>query len=173
MSSNYMKNISQCQSDLKTDGYTLLKLALPPSIMDLVIDDKYEELDSHIAKLTRHDGLIFKAMSNFCDVEEIEFIISLRDSMNEWEEDGIWHDDGSRILAFSLSLTLVQVEGGVLEFRKKGSIGTQKIKTPSYGTMIVFKTGVEGYEHKINAVRSGKRLIIAGWCYPSKSSSSL
>ena len=29
------------------------------------------------------------------------------------------------------------------------------------------------YEHKINAVTEGKRLIIAGWCYDSKSDSFL
>ena len=47
---------------------------------------------------------IFEFLKQFHDFNFIEFIISIRDSQNEWEEDGIWHDDGSRVFAFSLSL---------------------------------------------------------------------
>lgn len=123
-------------------------------------------LDELMAKATSEGGIIFEMMKQVCPVNEIEFIISLRDANNEWEEDGIWHDDGSRIMAFSLSLTLNKPEGGVLEIRKKGAEISLKIPTPDYGSLIIFQTGKTGFEHKINQVTKGQRLIIAGWCYP-------
>jgi hypothetical protein len=158
--------ISQCQSDLDAHGYCLLKVVLPKALQNHISNEDYLQIDTCFKQLTAADGIVFKTLQEFCPVKEIEFIISLRESKNEWEEEGIWHDDGSRILAFSLSLTKTSPEGGILEFRKKGQKDSKKLMTPDYGTMIVFKTGVDGFEHKINAVTKGSRLIIAGWCYP-------
>ena len=155
---------TKCQDDLENQGYCLVKMNLPEALRELVSNENWSELDAEFFKLTAKDGLIFQTLRLFRDFQSIEFIISLRDANNEWEEDGIWHDDGSRLLAFSLSLTLNSPKGGVLEFRKKGECNSNKIPTPTYGEMIVFKTGVEGYEHKINQVTEGQRLIIAGWC---------
>ena len=133
----------------------------------MILDKNYTELDQTFKRLLASNGELFKQLIQFTDyeIDFIEHIISLRDSENEWEEDGIWHDDGSRVLAFTLSLTTGPIEGGILEFRKKDQIQSQKIHTHPYGTVIVFKTGIMGYEHKINAVTKGKRLIIAGWLY--------
>ena len=139
-------------------------MTLPEHLKTLVKQQNYQEIDEQIKLLTQPDGKIFKALALFRSFNEIEYIISLRESKNEWEEDGIWHDDGSRKLAFSLSLTLDPPEGGVLEIRRKGDRDSFKITTPTYGEMIVFSTGVEGYEHKINQVTKGSRLIAAGWC---------
>ncbi len=155
---------TKCQDDLETQGYCLVKMKLPEAVKKLASSQNWSELDAETFKLTAKDGLIFQTLHIFRDFQSIEFIISLRDANNEWEEDGIWHDDGSRLLAFSLSLTLNSPKGGVLEIRKKGESNSNKIPTPDYGQMIVFKTGVEGYEHKINQVTEGQRLIIAGWC---------
>ena len=112
--------------------------------------------------------MIFDELRKYAEFSEIEFIISIRSSLEYPDEDGIWHDDGSRLLAFSLSLTLDHegVEGGRLEIRKRGSetSPSEVITTPPFGTMIVFSTGQSGFEHKINRVTSGERIIIAGWC---------
>ena len=167
------KNISQCQTDLSESGFCITKIELPNIVREAVIAKDYEQLDKIISTQCIENGAIFELMKQFCSVEKIEHIISLRESINDWEEDGIWHDDGSRIMAFSLSLTFDKPEGGVLEFRKKGVIQSHKIPTPKFSEIIIFKTGVEDYEHKINAVTKGSRLIIAGWCYPSKSTSTL
>jgi len=157
---------SQCQNDLEMYGFCTVKIELNSDIHHAVMGRDYQQLDKLIAAQTQMDGIIFETLKSYCDVKEIEFIISLREAINPWEEDGIWHDDGSRIMAFSLSLTSEKPEGGVLEFRKKGAKTSLKIPTPDYGTMIIFKTGIDDYEHKINQVTKGHRLIIAGWCYP-------
>ncbi|EQC43848.1 2OG-Fe(II) oxygenase [Bacteriovorax sp. Seq25_V] len=151
-------------NQLETHGYLITTLNLPPLVRELVKQEDWTALDSLMFEYTAPGGLIFETMAKYCDVKIMEFIISLRESKNEWEEDGIWHDDGSRILAFSLSLTTDAPEGGVLEIRKKNTELSEKIKTPKWGNMIIFKTGIHGFEHKINKVEAGRRLIIAGWC---------
>jgi hypothetical protein len=106
-------------------------------------------------------------LREYARFSEIEFIISIRSSLESPDEDGIWHDDGSRVLAFSLSLTIEHQEigGGKLEIRRRGSPDAcGAIPTPPYGTLIVFATGQSGYEHKIGRVERGERIIIAGWC---------
>ncbi len=110
--------------------------------------------------------MIFEKLLEYGHFTTIEFIISIRSSFEFPDEDGIWHDDGSRKFAFSLSLTLEpeQVVGGVLEIRPKGADASHRIPTPKFGKMIVFATGQTGYEHKINRVSEGERIIIAGWC---------
>ena len=112
--------------------------------------------------------MIFSKLQNYAKFSQIQFIISIRSSLEQPDEDGIWHDDGSRILAFSLSLTLnpSEIEGGILEIRERGeeSSKSETLPTPPYGSMIVFATGHLGFEHKINRVIRGERIIIAGWC---------
>jgi hypothetical protein len=165
MSPNLAKFFSQCQNALQNNGYFMSNIELPKELLVQVKNENFNEIDAIFSKLLAPKGDVFNFLKQFCPVESIEHIISLRDAKNEWEEDGIWHDDGSRILAFSLSLTITLPEGGVLEFKHKDSQVSNKITTPDYGTIIVFKTGIDNYEHKINQVTKGKRLIIAGWCY--------
>lgn len=158
--------ISQCHSELAKYGHFLLDVSLPEELSKWINKKNYQEIDTYFQKELSLSGNLFKTLKLFCPVQEIEFIISKRSAEDEWEEDGIWHDDGSRILAFSLSLTKTSPAGGVLEIRKKGMPFSSYLLTPQYGEMIVFSTGEQGYEHKINAVTSGERLIIAGWCTP-------
>lgn len=153
---------------LETQGYLITPIELPPVIRDKVTERNWVELDRAIGLETRPEGVIFKHLQNYAEFSQIEFIISIRSSLEAPDEDGIWHDDGSRVLAFSLSLTLnpEAIEGGRLEIRKRGAdISTPEVvSTPPYGTMIVFATGHQGFEHKINRVIRGERMIIAGWC---------
>jgi len=146
------------------NGFLIQPFHLDDSLSQQVDEKNWIEIDRAFQKLTKADGELFKFLSSYKSFQSIEFIISYRDATNDWEEDGIWHDDGSRILAFSLSLTKVKPEGGFLGIRKKGEESFVSIPTPDYGKMIIFKTGVEGYEHKIHRVTKGSRLIIAGWC---------
>jgi len=150
--------------ELFKNGYHLSYFTLNDEIKNLVIQEKWDELDQEFKLLTSKDGQLFKTLNAYHDFESIEFIISIRDSNNEWEEDGIWHDDGSRVFAFSLSLTLGVVNGGRLGLRIKGNDTGATIPTPSFGGLIMFLTGIYGFEHKIQQVTSGKRVIIAGWC---------
>jgi hypothetical protein len=146
--------------------YRIESISLPKEVKNLVISENWDDLDKIFISYTQKDGFLFQILSKYITFSEIEFIISIRDSQNPYEEDGIWHDDGSRMLAFSLSLTLeTNLEGGILEIRNKNNPHEcYQLKTPNYGEMIVFKTGQEGYEHKINKLTKGRRIIIAGWC---------
>jgi hypothetical protein len=149
-------------------GYCLLNLNLPSIIQTQVLQRNWNELDQTIRIETLAGGILFDQLQKFETFSEIEFIISIRSSNEEPDDDGIWHDDGSRILAFSLSLTLdcPSLEGGKLEIRRRTRQPgvSQLIPTPPFGTLIVFATGHQGFEHKINRVQKGERIIIAGWC---------
>lgn len=148
------------------NGFHLSCFPLDDEIKELVKNEKWPELDAEFKKLTSNDGRLFKFLNQYHDFYEIEFIIAVRDATNEWEEDGIWHDDGSRVFAFSLSLTLEpeRIEGGRLGIRLKGEENYLQIPTPSFGGIILFLTGLYGFEHKIHQVKKGRRVIIAGWC---------
>lgn len=148
------------------NGHFAVSQVLDGTAREFVHQEDWDGLDAYFHNLTSSDGELFKLLSTFCKFEAIEFIISIRDAKNEWEEDGIWHDDGSRKMAFSLSLTdeAHKIKGGVLEIKKKNSETSLKIPPFSYGEMIVFATGIDSFEHKINGVSFGRRIIIAGWC---------
>jgi hypothetical protein len=156
------------QELIRSQGYFLTPIELPASVDQAVLERNWTKLDRLIHRETVKGGVIFDELLKYAQFSEIEFIISIRSSIREPDEDGIWHDDGSRILAFSLSLTLepTTIEGGKLEIRKRidPDRSVQFIPTPSFGTLIVFATGHHGFEHKINRVTQGERIIIAGWC---------
>ena len=150
--------------ELFQSGYHLSFFPMTEDIISYVKDEKWPQLDFEFQNLTRKGGSLYKFLSQYHEFESIEFIISIRDANNEWEEDGIWHDDGSRVFAFSLSLTQDEIEGGRLGIRRTGEESFLKIPTPSTGGIIMFLTGIYGFEHKIHQVIKGKRIIIAGWC---------
>ncbi len=149
-------------------GYQLAAISLPSVIREQVLARDWPALDRAIALETIAGGAIFDELRKYASFSQIEFILSIRSSIDEPDEDGIWHDDGSRVLAFSLSLTLrpEAIEGGRLQIRKRGDEPFEHVTlaTPPYGTMIVFATGHLGYEHKIGCVTQGERIIAAGWC---------
>jgi hypothetical protein len=152
--------------ELFQNGFHLSFFPLGEDIEAIVKAEDWNKLDQTFKELTQKDGRLFKFLQTFHDFNEIEFIISIRDSKNEWEEDGIWHDDGSRVFAFSLSLTLNpdEIKGGRLGVRIKEDEKVFEIPTPGFGRIILFLTGLYGFEHKIHQVKEGRRIIIAGWC---------
>lgn len=159
------QELEKLKNELYQKGFVILNTKISEKIQTLCYEKKWQGLDDTVKSETILGSDLFKTLNYFHSIKSIEFIISLRESHNEWEEDGIWHDDGSRVIAFSLSLTHEHElqAGGVLKIRKKGTEQSFDIPTPSFGKMIVFLTGVHGHEHKIHQVTAGKRLIIAGW----------
>lgn len=151
---------------LMNSGFHLTFFPLTEEVRNIVRSEKWDELDREFQKLTSSEGKLFQHLQTFHEFTSIEFIISIRDSENDWEEDGIWHDDGSRIFAFSLSLTedADAIEGGRLGVKRKNEENFVEVPTPGFGGMIVFLTGLYGFEHKIHQVTKGRRIIIAGWC---------
>jgi hypothetical protein len=150
--------------DLFSSGFHLSFIALSDELKQLVRQEDWNKVDDYFKQQTSKDGQLYRFLKQYHDFESIEFIISIRDSVNEWEEDGIWHDDGTRVFAFSLSLTEETIEGGRLGVRRIGEEHFTQIPTPSFGGIIMFLTGIYGFEHKIHQVKKGKRIIIAGWC---------
>jgi len=150
--------------ELFTKGYHLSSFPLPAEIRQSVSQEDWIRVDRYFQTALSPDGDLYKYLATFHEFEKVEFIISVRDALNEWEEDGIWHDDGSRVFAFSLSLTSLPVEGGKLGIKKIEDEKIELIPTPDFGSIILFLTGQYGYEHKIHQVTKGRRVIIAGWC---------
>jgi hypothetical protein len=149
---------------LLEQGYLELKVDIS-EILSAVQSQDWKHVDSFFEKSLDPDGYLFNYFKEFVTFNETEFIIAIRDAKNPHEEDGIWHDDGSRTLGFSLSLTEdpSKIEGGILELRLKNKKGLKQFSPFSYGTLVLFLTGQYNYEHKINKVSSGVRTIIAGW----------
>lgn len=153
-------------SELFHQGFFLKKFPLDPSLEEWVRMEQWVEVDLYFKKLTMPAGALFLELRKFHEFTRIETMLSIRDSDNEWEEDGVWHDDGSRVFAFSLSLNLHadEIKGGGLELRKKNSENSVSVSTPGFGTAILFLTGVHGYEHRTRQVTKRKRVMLVGWC---------
>lgn len=152
--------------ELFLNGYHVTHFPLSDDIRRLVEKECWQELDQEVGKLVAKGGGLYNFLQSFHEFNDIEFIISIRDAQNDWEEDGIWHDDGTRVFAFSLSLTLDDdLKGGRLGIRRINDEGPfPLIPTPSFGGIILFLTGIYGFEHRIHRVTKGRRIIIAGWC---------
>lgn len=157
-----MKNLTQCQNDLKLNGFCKLKLELPTSIKDAVLNENWPFVDEYFAQ-SLNNGELKNKLSDFFPYKNVEHIIAIRDANDPDEEDGIWHDDGSREMAFSLSLTTTMVTGGELGIRKKMQDECTMIATQEFGTLLIFATGKMGFEHKTHRVLKGKRIVLAGW----------
>ena len=157
--------------ELFQSGYHLARFPLGENLRELVQAEDWQEVDQQFQQLTSKDGALFQFLSEYHDFDSIEFILSIRDSKNDWEEDGIWHDDGSRIFSFSLSLSSDPIEGGRLGVRPIGGEIFHEIQTPAFGGIILFLTGQSGFEHKIHQVTRGRRIIVAGWCSKATQSS--
>jgi len=139
-----------------------IQLNLPSKVREFSKNQNWKELDVWVECELKPLGLIYIELSRFIQIQKTEHIISLREP--ESDEDGIWHDDGSRALAFTLSLTPNKsVDGGTLELREKESLKTYDLETPGYGVLTIFKTGIDGYEHRVLRVEKGSRIMIAGW----------
>lgn len=140
---------------------------LSAGLRGLVQKEAWQELDQALAPLAQEGGIIFETLKEIINQKRIEYIVSVRDARSPYEEDGIWHDDGSRPLAFSLGLTLEpsKVQGGVLQLRKKGEESGTNFGPLPFGRLCIFKTGVDGFEHRVLKVEKGLRVVMAGWCY--------
>lgn len=150
---------------LQENGYLITKFPLPKDLEDLVTNEDWKRVDDTFQDLLAKGGSLYNFLKEFGIFIKTEFIISIRDSKDSEQDNGIWHDDGSRNFAFSLSLTKEPqgINGGHLSLKKKDQEETIDIPTPDYSKAIIFLTGTHGYEHKINKVTLGKRVIIAGW----------
>ena len=151
-------------STFQKDGFFQVRLDLPVEVGRFLEDQDYNKLDLYLKRSLEEGGILYNVLQHFCSIHKSEHLIAIRDG--QYDEDGIWHDDGSRELAFTLALVrdLEQLDGGVLLFRRKSSPSqVYSIPTAPYGTLTIIKTGQQGYEHRVEKVTRGKRVICAGW----------
>lgn len=145
------------------DGYHITHLPLPPSAEALALAGDWPGLDRVMREAI--DERLMPLLKTHKKFERIEHMLALRDGSDPEEEDGIWHDDGSRVLAFSWSLNFFgTLTGGTLGIRPRGTTHEIELGPFEPGTLIIFQTGVDGFEHRTSRVTHGKRLVCAGWC---------
>ena len=145
------------------NGYLVTHLALPERAEEFARSSNWPALDRVMREaIELHLLPLLKTHKNF---ETIEHMLALRDGSDPDEEDGIWHDDGSRVLAFSWSLNFFgRPSGGTLGIRPRGTTHEIELGPFDPGTLIIFQTGMDGFEHRTSRVTHGKRLVCAGWC---------
>ena len=153
---------------LLENGFIIVDFPLPPSVLVFIQNEKWRELDHYFLEISQENGVLKNFLSDYLDFQTLEHIIAIRsDFLDDYaDEDGIWHDDGSRFLGFSLSLNFnpSSIEGGALRFRKKQSLTENNFPPLPYGQIVLFLSGIFGYEHMVSAVTKGRRIVIAGWC---------
>lgn len=153
--------MNQVKTKLFTNGYNSQLWEVPSPWIKAINAKDWSELDQLAAFSLSPEGQLFCKISKFCPIKKVEHILSLRSCP---DEQGIWHDDGSRDLAFSLSLSLEAFEGMGLSLRQKNRQDTAISLGPrDFGVLTCFLTGANGYEHRTEEVLSGERLVLAGW----------
>jgi hypothetical protein len=144
-------------------GHILTHLALPESASPLALAGDWPTLDRVMREAI--EFRLVPLLKTYKQFEKIEHMLALRDGSDPEEEDGIWHDDGSRVLAFSWSLNFFgKPSGGTLGIRPRGTTLEIELGPFDPGTLIIFQTGLDGFEHRTSRVTHGKRLVCAGWC---------
>jgi hypothetical protein len=145
-------------------GFVLTQFPLEAKVLELLQEELWNDLDHYFLEISRPGGVLRNFLLEFLDFHLLEHIIAIRKA--PLDEEGIWHDDGSRHLGFSLSLNRKcdQISGGELAFKKKEGPTGHIFSAQPYGTIILFLSGLYGYEHRVSAVTKGERIVIAGWC---------
>ncbi|MBC7713981.1 MAG: 2OG-Fe(II) oxygenase [Rhizobacter sp.] len=150
--------------DLEEKNILEVSFPLHPDVINLLHNEDWKSIDQYFLEAAKPGGVLFEFLHTYLTFQSIEHIIAIRSAPDD--EDGIWHDDGSRILGFTVSLTEKPelITGGELRFKKKTDSEWQTVSTRHLGQMLMFKTGIYGFEHMVTAVTKGRRIIIAGWC---------
>ncbi len=149
---------------LEKQGYIAVDFPLEAKVLELLNKEAWKELDQYFIEISKPGGSLRTFLDDYLEYNTLEHIIAIRRPPDD--EDGIWHDDGSRFLGFSLSLNRdhENIVGGELRFREKQKRETKVFPAQVYGRIILFLSGLYGYEHMVSAVTQGERIVIAGWC---------
>ncbi len=153
-------------------GFDKRNLELPSSWQKLVSNCAWEELyqeclaalnDGHwLHSLLKSLVLELSSQGQFSH----EMMLALRQGPQDLEEEGIWHDDGSRDFALSLSLNREPetIQGGDLLLRTKQYPQDIKcLSTLPWGQFWLFPTGKYGWDHRTTRVSYGNRLVLVIW----------
>lgn len=165
------------ENTINTKAYPLFhgpfqeaQVELPEEFLAHLLKNDLQSLDIAYQNSLKPKAFLWSFLENFCKFKSLEGIVAVREAPQD--DQGIWHDDGSRALAFSLSLNLEpkSIEGGELllrprfQFKDNEDTGATVFTVRPYGTILLFKTGLDGFEHRVTQVTKGKRIVLAGWC---------
>ena len=75
--------------ELFINGFHKTYFTMGDDIREMVRQEDWNKVDQTFKDLTKENGRLYNFLKEFHDFSSIEFIISLRDSTNDWEEDGI------------------------------------------------------------------------------------
>lgn len=147
---------------LMQQGHILVDYPFAGELIPYVENNKFNELDQLFLNDSKTNQKLNSFLQDFYPFNFLEHILAIRTPP---DDDGIWHDDGSRHFGFSLSLNIDHqcIQGGELLVRHKSTKIEHKYNPQPFGKMIIFLSGEFGYEHKVNEVTGGKRFIAAGW----------
>ena len=159
MNNNLIKN-----KTLLDQGYLLVDLPIEEIVRDLLRKRDWIGLDLYFKNQCQKGAPLHSLLESLLEFNCLEHIIAIRSAPDD--EDGIWHDDGSRLLGFSLSLNLdpTSIVGGALRFKSKTSSELVEFLPQPFGKIVIFLSGLWGYEHQVGRVDAGERIVIAGWC---------
>lgn len=149
---------------LKKLGLVSRHFTFSKEIEEAVYQEDWNYLDKKFKQHLEGPSKIRTYLAEMAQFTSIEHLLALRKPP---DEDGIWHDDGSRTMGFSISLNLNPklIKGGRFQLRMKGKTETLRYIIPGeFGLVTCFLTGKYGLEHRVEAVSEGKRLMLVGWC---------
>jgi hypothetical protein len=154
---------------LKDIGHAQMPLPISSGYDALWEVQDWATMDHCLGLELKPGGLLFPVFAQFGEIAKTEHILAIRTAPDD--EDGIWHDDGSRDLAFTVSFNKdpKSILGGELLLRKKGEEQYVALAPPPWGFLTVIKTGRQGYEHRVLKVSRGVRMVCAGWINYSES----
>ena len=146
------------------NGFIEVDFQLDDVVLSYICNENWRGLDDYFINISKPGQQLHSFLLNFLEFDKLEHIIAIRSAPTD--EDGIWHDDGSRFLGFSLSLNLdpANIMGGQLKFKQKSSQDMTIFPPQPFGRMVLFLSGLYGYEHMVSAVVKNRRIVIAGWC---------
>lgn len=150
--------------------YLKIELTLPLDFHTSLLHEDYSNLDLVYTNSLKTNGFLWSELKKYCIFNALDGIVAIREA--PFDDEGIWHDDGSRVMGFSLSLNENphSIIGGNLLLRERyiypdsSDAGSTVFEPQPYGTLILFKTGHDSYEHRVTKVTKGKRIVLAGWC---------
>lgn len=158
--------------ELKEKGFTKGSCDLPLSWRNLIDQKDWETLYKDCLGALK-DGqwlanLVKEHSKSLFETEEFEWeiMLALREGPQDPEDEGIWHDDGSRDFALSISLnpSPTSYQGGSVLVRPKDNIQEIKELGPlPWGHYWLFATGRYGWDHRTTIVTHGNRLVLVLW----------
>lgn len=155
-----------------TDGPCHKNLELPLSWRNYVLTKDWDALYKACLDALKDGQFLFNTLKSLTsenfqtELFDYEIMLAQRVGPQDEEEEGIWHDDGSRDFALSISLNPEpeNIKGGEVFVRQKSAPDVIKcLENLPWGHFWAFPTGKYGWDHRTSRVTYGNRLVLVIW----------